>query len=189
MIEVELPDGRVLEIDTDDATVAATAARKFITVKEGPSVGADVAKSAGIGIAKGGVGLVGSPGDLTELGAMGIDKAVTGVGKLFGQDWSRSTAMPNAKPLGNSAIGSAAIQRGVENFTGEFYKPQTTAGEYAQTIGEFLPAAAAGPGGIARRVATRPRRWLEFARRRRRFRAGRKTRNWRGTMLCLSKRA
>lgn len=31
-------------------------------------------------------------------------------------------------------------------------KPETTAGEYAKTIGEFVPAALAGPGGIVRRA-------------------------------------
>lgn len=33
-------------------------------------------------------------------------------------------------------------------------EPKTTAGQYARTIGEFAPAAAVGPGGLARRIAT-----------------------------------
>ena len=33
-------------------------------------------------------------------------------------------------------------------------EPQTTAGQYARTAGEFLPAAAIGPGSLARRVVT-----------------------------------
>lgn len=40
-----------------------------------------------------------------------------------------------------------------EAFPAEEYEPQTTAGEYAQTIAEFLPSAAiGGPAGIARRA-------------------------------------
>ena len=36
MIEVELPDGRVVEIETDDPNVAASAARKFMGVADAP---------------------------------------------------------------------------------------------------------------------------------------------------------
>jgi hypothetical protein len=36
MIEVELPDGRVIEIDTDDPKVASTAAQKFLSAKSDP---------------------------------------------------------------------------------------------------------------------------------------------------------
>jgi hypothetical protein len=42
----------------------------------------------------------------------------------------------------------------VENMVGtEFYKPKTMAGEYARTVGEFAPMAAAGPGGWVARGA------------------------------------
>src|SRR5690606_18940134 len=34
------------------------------------------------------------------------------------------------------------------------YDPQTTAGKYARTVGQFIPAAAVGPGNIATRLAT-----------------------------------
>lgn len=120
-----------------------------------PSTAADVAKSGGIGVAKGAIGLAGMPSDLAELGAQGLDKAVTGAGKLFGQDWSRAATMPNAQPLGQSPIGAGAIQRGVEGYTGAFYKPQTTAGKYAETVGEFVPGMALpGGGGLIRRGLT-----------------------------------
>lgn len=42
---------------------------------------------------------------------------------------------------------------GLEHYTGEFYKPKTTFGEYARTVGEFAPAAIGGPAGMANRAA------------------------------------
>lgn len=120
--------------------------------QSGPSKAEDMLKSLGIGTAKGVLGLAGFIPDISEIGAIGLDKATTGIGNLVGQDWSRATRAPNARPLGEDPIGSAAMQRGIEGKTGEFYKPQTTAGEYSKTVGEFLPGAAIGPGGVLRRL-------------------------------------
>jgi hypothetical protein len=103
-----------------------------------PSVGADVLKSAAIGIPKGIIGLVGaSPaGIATELGLRGVNAA----GNYLGLWPSKEVSVP------------AEIRKSVETVTGPLYDPKTFYGEYAQTGSEFLPAAAAGPGGIARRV-------------------------------------
>jgi hypothetical protein len=81
----------------------------------------DIAKSLGVGAARGAVNIAGFVGDTAEAGAQGLDAAVTGVGNLFGQDWRRSTLRPQGRPLGSSPIGSEAIQRGVEGYTGEFF--------------------------------------------------------------------
>jgi hypothetical protein len=48
---------------------------------------------------------------------------------------------------------SGSIQKGIEGQTGEFYKPKTTAGEYAQTAGEFAPALFGGEGTLIPRAA------------------------------------
>jgi hypothetical protein len=40
-----------------------------------------------------------------------------------------------------------------EYYTGDYYEPQTTAGEYARTVGEFLPGAIV-PGGLATKAAS-----------------------------------
>jgi len=118
-----------------------------------PEVGAGatalgLAKAGGVGLAKGAIGLAGLPGDVSNLGARGIDAATRFVMDKLGMD-----APPPIDPAKGFAIpGSADIQKGIENYTGEFRKPQTTGEKYAETIGSFLPAALAGPGGIARRV-------------------------------------
>lgn len=103
---------------------------------------ADVAKSGGIGLARGAIGLAGLPGDLADLASRGYDF-------LTGSNTNASVA-PYAQ-----AIGSQNIQKKIEGYTGEFYKPKTTAGEYAQTAGEFAPAIIGGPETLATKVATR----------------------------------
>src|SRR5215472_4541849 len=113
----------------------------------GKDIAADVAKSGGTGIIRGGIGLAGLPGDLAEYGARGIDYGVRGARSLLGlpaerpREWQEPT------------YGSADITKGVEHLMGApLYEPQTTAGRYAESVGEFIPAALAGPGGMARRL-------------------------------------
>lgn len=113
---------------------------------QGPSAGetmVDVAKSLGGGLARGAAGLAGLPGDLYNI----VDKSVGYLGGKLGFE-SGPSEQPALLP------GSATVQKGVESITGEFHKPTTTAGEFASTIGEFAPAAIAGPGGILRRAAS-----------------------------------
>lgn len=107
-----------------------------------PSLPADIAKSAGIGLAQGALGFATLPGNLESLGRLGIDKAATLLG-FEDPKLSEDTLLPTY----NDAKST------VEDFTGKFYEPQTTAGEYARTIGEFAPVAAFGPAGAAARTA------------------------------------
>lgn len=110
----------------------------------------DVAKSAGVGVARGVIGLAGMVGDVTDLGAKGLEAASNYVADKTGTERYK-------RPEGGSALDniptSQSITKAVEGVTGDLYKPETTAGEYARTIGEFAPAAAAGLGGLARKVA------------------------------------
>ena len=110
----------------------------------------DVAKSGGIGLAKGAIGLLGMPGDIGELGAKGIDWATQKVGGALGMDLSRQKQEP-LLPL----PGSADIQHGIESVTGKFYEPKSTLGKYAETAGEFAPAVIGGPEGIGSRLISR----------------------------------
>lgn len=103
---------------------------------------ADVAKSGGVGLAQGAIGLVTLPGNLEYLGRLGIDKAATALG-FEDPKTSSDTVLPT--------FGD--VKSGIEqNVTGKFYEPKTTAGEYARTIGEFAPMAVLGPGGLGARA-------------------------------------
>jgi hypothetical protein len=123
--------------------------------KEDVSVLADVAKSGGIGAVKGAIGAVGAGGDLRSLASAGVDKLgeLTGVNPETVKNVASKVAAFTPLAALNYAPTSHDIQSKIEDTTGEFYKPKTTAGEYAQTVGEFLPAAVGGEGSLAARAA------------------------------------
>lgn len=108
---------------------------------------ADVIKSAGSGLVRGGAVLAGLPADLSEMGARGLDVATRFIGDKLGANIQER---PNQTPT----LGSQQILGGIQSVTGDLHKPQTTAGEFAQTIGEFAPGIVAGPGGIGARALT-----------------------------------
>jgi hypothetical protein len=99
----------------------------------------DVAKSAGAGLVRGGLGLVGLPGSIETLGRAGINAAAGLAG------YENPVSPENVLPSG------ADLEKRAEGAIGPLYKPQTTAGEYARTIGEFAPGLAF-PGGMVQRV-------------------------------------
>lgn len=116
---------------------------------------ADVVKSLGTGVVKGIIGAAGMPAD---IGRGLANLAIQGGGYLIGADQekliddaARAEALMSGLAL--SAPTSAEITRGVESVTGPMYTPRGMAGEYAQTVGEFIPAAVAGPGGLVRKTA------------------------------------
>ena len=116
-----------------------------------PDVATDVAKSAGVGLGKGVLGLAGIGGTARDINAA----AVSGLAGLAGYDLPAEKVSSVLRFVpGMMGPSPAQLQRHVEPLTGKFYEPQTTAGEYAQTVGEFAPAAATGPGGIARRAVS-----------------------------------
>jgi hypothetical protein len=165
-IQIGAPDGSIVEFPggTSDDVIKSAMAKAYppppqasaaVTpqaITDKPSVAADVAKSGGIGVVKGGLGLLGSLGDLTDLGAKGIEKASNFVSDRLGVDRYQRPAAPS---ILQNIPTAGSLQKNVEGVTGEFYQPKTTAGEYAQTAGEFLPGMIGGPEGIASRLATR----------------------------------
>lgn len=116
---------------------------------------ADVAASLGTGIVRGTAGLIGLPAD---IGRGLANLAIQGGGYLVGADQAklaeeaaRAEALMSGRTM--AAPTSAEVMRGVESVTGPMYTPRGTAGEFAETIGEFVPSALAGPGGVVRKTA------------------------------------
>lgn len=134
----------------NDATVAPPQTESALS---------DVIKSAPAGVVKGASLVAGLPGDLRNLVGAGVEWAGNKLG---------IPAPPQIRPPANGLESllegaSAAlnpptsqdVQKSVEtNLTGPLHVPSTTAGRYAETIGEFAPAALAGPGSLARRALT-----------------------------------
>lgn len=158
MIEVELPDGTVVEFPDGTAPDVMKGAlqKRFGAPQpqgEQPSALMDSAKSFGTGIAQGAIGMAGAFGDTADLAS----RALKGGAEYLGApEWLSNAAGSVGKmtmgPLANAPT-SEQLQGSVEGVTGEFYKPQTTAGEYANTVGQFVPGAVMGPGGAVRKTA------------------------------------
>jgi hypothetical protein len=153
--DITAPDGKSYEIEGATAEGALAALKKHLgSTPATPSVDvADIFKSASVGLGKGAIGLGGFIGDMSDLGAKGLEYATNYVSDKLGVERYRPS-MDRSQSVLNNIPTSASLTKNVEGVTGEFYKPQTTAGQYAQTVGEFLPSAAIGPGGAAARIGS-----------------------------------
>jgi len=126
---------------------------------EEPNAVVDAVKSGAAGLAEGAIGLA-SGGDIRNLaskatefvgGKLGLSPETVNTVKDVGYNLAKSNPITAPIALGPT---SAELQQKVEERTGKFHEPQTTAGKYARTVGQFAPGAIAGPGGFARRVVT-----------------------------------
>lgn len=104
---------------------------------------ADVAQALPTGIIKGAIGLVGLPGDAARLLGKGADAAAE---YLTGQELPAGFKA-NAPA---ASVGAERLARDFERATGDLYKPQTVAGKFAHTVGEFVPGAGRGALNQAR---------------------------------------
>lgn len=139
----------------DHDPFADTSAVRLVPVDHDPfenvSTSADVAKSGGIGAAKGAIGIAGAAGDLRHLASAATDYlggkfglAPETVQSVKNKAYTAAGLLPAGMVL-RDAPSSSEIQGGIERAIGQkFYQPKTTAGEYAQTAGEFLPALVGG---------------------------------------------
>jgi DNA-binding GntR family transcriptional regulator len=116
-----------------------------------------IAKQAGVGVAKGAIGLGGIIGDIQQIakkvGSYLPDIPSDPESEKYARKYGRmgdvmSVGAPPEFPTSHD------IQGQVEKVTGEFRKPQNQTEADAETVGEFLPAALAGPGSLARKVIT-----------------------------------
>jgi len=114
--------------------------------ENGPSVAADVAKSAGAGLLEGGMRMAATPLEILQgavrLGANIGNKAREAVG------WEPYTPEQMAE-LDQPMPGTFEFnKRVVKNVVDPFHQPQTTAGEYAKTAGEFAASSPMIEGGL-----------------------------------------
>lgn len=134
----------------------------------------DAAKSLGVGVAKGGIGLAGTGGDIREgiAGASGWLAEKLGVSpqssKRFADVVRDGIAANPALPMHGPTSDEITdlVRRATtpaptltQLVTGESPQsfidriPRSTTGEILQTFGEHVPAALAGPGGVIRKTA------------------------------------
>lgn len=157
MIEVELPDGRVVEVDTTDSNVAAQAAQKFLSAKPPEtSMLADAGKSVASGLAKATIGAAGGLGDLRELASQGVDALGSRLGVDLSPIKSAASAASNVVPtLGmmKAAPTSQDVRSTIKDpVVSPDYEPQNLTGSYLKTAAEFTPGMlVGGRGGLAAR--------------------------------------
>lgn len=134
---VDAGDGRIIQFP-DEATANAFFASQVAEPAPEVSRGKDVEMALKSGLREGAIAV---PETIEMLGRFGV-RTYEEAKDLLGYDVDEKT------PVLQSTIGQALR----EAFPAEQYDPQTTAGEFAQTIAEFLPSAAiGGPAGLARR--------------------------------------
>lgn len=150
----EFPDGTPDEVIDSAMAQYAQALQNAPPEMSNADMAADVVKSIGSGLARGAAGLVGLPAD---IGRGAANLAIRGGGYLLGadqeklaQDLARAEAITSANPM--AAPTSEQVTQRIESVTGPLYVPRSTAGEYARTVGEFVPSALAGPGSVARKT-------------------------------------
>lgn len=114
------------------------------------SVPGDLAKSVGSGLAKGAVGLVGGIGDMANFLGHYSDVSGDYIARQLGFEGRAPLQNVVAESAGSKSIGAAVDKLSGAPVTS--YKPETTAGKFAQTAAEFVPGSLMGPGGIARNV-------------------------------------
>lgn len=130
------------DAQTDASGVGAKPAQATPRAQE-PSTASDVMKSAGSGLVHGVTGAMGLPGDIEELMRAGWNGVAPESLRVTGNE------VGGIKPATTHDIESAT---GIE---GNLHEPQTTAGKFARTVGEFAPLGLAlGPGGLARKAIT-----------------------------------
>jgi hypothetical protein len=125
--------------------------------------GEDVIRSIGSGLVKGATSLAGMPGSMINmLSNVAPTPPQTLSSLVTGRPAAPPTEMTGAAKAFNDFFGGSNTYtpgpsryaggedylKGVESVTGPMHQPQTTAGQYAQTAGEFVPGALLGPGGI-----------------------------------------
>lgn len=151
VFEIQTPDGKTFEIDAPDQQ---TAINSLSSVKpEKPSVGMDMLKGAGTGLAEGAIGMAGMFGDAAKANE-GIMRG--GAKYLGAPQWAQDAAGTAGRyllgPMANAPT-SEMIAAPIKSVTGEFYEPQTTAGGVMRTAGQLAPGMALGPGGALPKAA------------------------------------
>lgn len=141
----------------------------------GGEIATDVAKSGGVGIGKGTIGLFGMMGDIPSLIGRGLTygaaKGAEKIGILpagkTAEDFVRASDKLTSDMEAKQGKGivpaiekvftaptSQEIQKTIENdITGPFYKPKSAPGRFAESVGELVPGAVTMPGRTIPNIA------------------------------------
>ena len=151
MFEARGTDGKNYQIEAPSMDDAAKILQQHVSGGAAPDIASnlsggfdatDIGKSAVSGLAQGIVRLPGLPADVADLATGAYDWATNSNSNASVADFAKN-------------YGGHAMQKRVEGYTGDFYKPKTRLGAGASTIASIAPAMIGGPGGLITRAATR----------------------------------
>lgn len=153
-IKVNSDYGTVNFPDGTDPKVMAKAMKDFEAQqidKEFKEHKSDTERSFWRGVGKGVIGLAGMPGTV----ASGINTGLDWLSDASGlTDWETEHGLRKEGAPGHSPfLTGEQLQRGVEEVTGPWEEPKTTAGRITESIGEQVPTMFAGPGGPVLKTA------------------------------------
>jgi hypothetical protein len=154
IFDLALPDGRTLTLEAPDESAALGAATQWHQQNPKVDAATDIGKGALSGLQQGAINTAGFGGDVRSALSSGVGAVVDKLGGSGqGASGIADTMLRGLPIMGGLFTGptSQEVGSGVKPVTGDLYKPQSTAGKYAKTIGEFIPGAAL-PGGIGRRL-------------------------------------
>jgi hypothetical protein len=128
---------------------------RFQPTPEPTDVAEDAGRSFAAGVGRGAIGIGGLPADI----GMAVQKYVVDPVQKFttGRTQERLIPEETVRQYGSEALirdATSGEGTNVPAMPGLAHQPQTTAGKYAKTVGEFAPGAALGVGGLGRRLAT-----------------------------------
>lgn len=162
--KVQAPDGMIIKVEAVDEATAMRGAQEYYASKRslppkpkaGPDVGRDVVKSFQAGVGRGADAVGGLLGDMATRVAgdtvgKGLRLAEMVTGRDVGSDKIGKVAGAGVSKLG-APTTSEKLSADRQSALGRDHVPETRAGRYARTAGEFAINAAV-PGGAARRVA------------------------------------
>lgn len=152
IFEIQDAQGKTYEVEAPDIMTAGKAFQSYTPVAPSGQ-GEDILKSGLSGLASGATKLAGLIPDLAGMAKGALNKYAFDplLNATIGQP-SKPLTPENQPPDINAMAGSANIQKGVEKLTGDFYKPQTTAGKYTHSVGEALLGSVLMPGSAAFRA-------------------------------------
>ena len=140
------PGGSSLAHLSDDDLMRQLAAAP--PAQTAASTAKDIGRSFEGGVDVGVAGLIGLPNAAIGLADRWLaTPAARMIGKATGLTPKDAPLVGTSSPLADRFPSSEAVAHSLETTTGPAYKPQTTAGEVAHTVGEFAPNALAGGGG------------------------------------------
>lgn len=139
-IQIQAPDGSIAEFPdgTPDATITAVMAKTFGGPKPKVNTFADIAKSA----LQGGREAMSAVGDAV----LGATTPLGAIQQTFGAAGNLASVMQGHGPANTKPFAGVS-----DTQSHSAYQPQTTAGQYARTVGNMLPNAVV-PGGLVRKT-------------------------------------